>query len=74
MTSDPDPKLVAQRLEALAALSRPETVDEARARLIADELAPDVFPWLVQQRLEVLRGLDDLMRYLQPARETLNKR
>jgi hypothetical protein len=58
------PELVAQRLAELAALYVPETVDEGRARLREDALAPDAFASGVARRLDELRALDDLTRYL----------
>ena len=65
--SDLDPAKVAHRLESLAALYEPETVDEGRARLVADALSPDAFASGVAARLEELRALDDLTRYLHGA-------
>ena len=58
------PELVASRLAALAAAHIPESVDEGRARLRADSLSPESFASAVAQRLEELRALDDLTRYL----------
>ena len=60
-----DPELVARRLAALAEVYVAETVEEGRARLRADALAPDAFATGVARRLEELRALDDLTRYLQ---------
>lgn len=59
-----DPDLVAQRLAQLAALYVPETVEEGRARLQAEAMAPDAIASTVAQRLDELRALDDLARYL----------
>jgi hypothetical protein len=59
MTRDLDPRAVAQRLARLAELYVPESVEEGRARLRAD-----AFPAAVAARLEELRALDDLVRYL----------
>jgi hypothetical protein len=42
----------------------PETVEQGRARLRADAMAPDAFPAAVVRRLEELRALDELTRYL----------
>ena len=64
MARDLDPAVVAARLATLAALYVPETVEEGRARLRADELAPDAFAAAVARRLDELRALDDLTRYL----------
>jgi hypothetical protein len=58
------PDRVAARLAELAALYVPETVDEGRRRLRADALAPDALASTVAARLEELRALDDLTRYL----------
>jgi hypothetical protein len=58
------PAQVAQRLAELSALYVPETVGEARARLRREELASDAFASAVARRLEELRALDDLTRYL----------
>lgn len=55
-----EPERVASRLRALAALYIPETVAEGRARLRADA----TFAALVARRLDELRALDDLARYL----------
>ena len=62
------PDAVARRLAALAALYVPETVDEGRARLRAEAMAPDAFASQVAQRLEELRALDELTRYLHGSR------
>jgi hypothetical protein len=61
---DLDPADVARRLAALAARYVPETVDEGRARLRAEASAPDAFATAVARRLDELRALDDLTRYL----------
>lgn len=64
MRRDPDPEVVARRLAALAACYVPETLAEGRARLRAEALAPDALVAGVARRLEELRALDDLTRYL----------
>lgn len=68
MTSELDPCAVARRLAALAAAYVPETVDEGRARLRRDAMAPDAFAAQVARRLDELRALDELTRYLHAAR------
>lgn len=68
MRRELEPGEVARRLVALAALYVPETVDEGRARLRAEAMAPDAFASQVAQRLEELRALDELTRYLHAAR------
>lgn len=55
---------VAARLAALAARYVPETVAEGRARLRRELLASDAFATAVARRLEELRALDELARYL----------
>jgi hypothetical protein len=67
MTRELDPAVVARRLAALAASYVPETVAEGRARLRADALSKDAFASGVAQRLEELRALDELSRYLHRA-------
>jgi len=67
MRRDVDPEAVARRLAALAAIYRPETIAEGRARLRAEALAPDALASGVARRLEELRALDDLTRYLHAA-------
>ena len=64
MTPELDPRAVARRLAALAAIYVPETVAEGRARLRADAQSPDAFATAVARRLEELRALDELTRYL----------
>lgn len=44
-----------------------ETVDEGRARLRGDAMSPDAFASAVAQRLDELRALDDMTRYLHHA-------
>ncbi len=68
MVRDLDARAVAQRLAALAAIYEPETVEEGRARLRAADTAPDAFATAVERRLDELRALDDLTRYLHAAR------
>ena len=62
---DLDPAVVARRLAVLAASYIPETVDAGRARLRADAMAPYAFSTIVARRLDELRALDELTRYLQ---------
>jgi hypothetical protein len=64
MRPELQPERVARRLAALAAMYVPETTAEGRARLRADALAPDSFATGVARRLEELRALDELTRYL----------
>jgi len=64
MRRDLDADDVARRLAELRALYVAETVDEARERLRAEEMAPEVFATLVARRLDELRALDQLTRYL----------
>lgn len=68
MRRELEPDVVARRLAALAVLYVPETVDEGRARLRAEAMAPDAFASQVAQRLEELRALDELTRYLHERR------
>jgi hypothetical protein len=65
---------VQRRLAILDRLYVPETVEEGRARLVADEMEPRTFALLVARRLEELRALEELVRYLRPLRETLRVR
>lgn len=65
---DLDPTLVARRLAALAASYVPESVDEGRARLRAEAMAPDALGSTVARRLDELRALDELTRYLRQRR------
>jgi hypothetical protein len=62
------PDLVAKRLEDLRALYVPETVAEGRARLRADALSPEALASGVAKRLDELRALDELTRYLHAKR------
>ena len=68
MARDLDVSAVAQRLAVLASLYVPETVEEGRARLRAADSAPHAFATAVARRLDELRALDDLTRYLHAAR------
>ena len=61
-----DPRLVASRLAVLAR-SPLETVEAGRKRLRDEALGDDAFATGVAQRLEELRALDDLTRYLHGA-------
>jgi hypothetical protein len=54
----------ARRLAALAAIYVPETVAEGRARLRAAATRPDALATAIARRLDELRALDDLTRYL----------
>jgi hypothetical protein len=56
--------VVARRLARLAELYVPETVVEGRARLRADASSPETFARAVALRLDELRALDELTRYL----------
>lgn len=64
MRRDPDPSVVARRLAELAAIYVPETVEAGRARLRADVMSSDAFATAVARRLDELRALDELTRYL----------
>lgn len=68
MARELEPEAVARRLATLATLYVAETVAEGRARLVASALAPDAFATNVARRLEELRALDALTRYLHQAR------
>jgi hypothetical protein len=68
MARDLEPDAVARRLAILSALYVAETVAEGRARLSALALAPGAFATNVARRLEELRALDALTRYLHQAR------
>lgn len=58
------PEDVAARLAELARVYVPETTNEARARLRREAMAPDAIVSTVAARLEELRALDELARYL----------
>jgi len=64
MPRDLAPGDVAARLEALAATYVPETIAEGRARLRREMMGSDVFAAAVARRLDELRALDELTRYL----------
>lgn len=64
MRRELEPQAVARQLRELAEIYVPETVDGGRARLRADAMAPDAFATRVAQRLDELRALDELTRYL----------
>ena len=64
MKRELEPGDVTRRLAQLAADYVAETVDEGRARLHRDADAPDAFATNVARRLEELRALDELTRYL----------
>jgi hypothetical protein len=72
MSRDPSPAAVAGRLAELSRIATLETVAQGRARLRAEALASDAFATGVAQRLEELRALDDLTRYLH-SRATLRR-
>jgi hypothetical protein len=61
---DPTPDEVAARLAELARIYVPETVVEGRARLRDEAMSPDALVPTVARRLDELRALDDLTRYL----------
>jgi hypothetical protein len=67
MTLDPD--TVARRLAQLGALYVPETIEHGRARLRAEAMAPQSIVSAVAQRLEELRALDELARYVASRRK-----
>lgn len=76
MSSKLDPLVVAQRLEVLRQLYVPETSEECQARLEREQpprkrvtSADPEFAKLVAQRLEELRALCELTRYLHAARQ-----
>jgi hypothetical protein len=64
MTRELEPAVVARRLAALATSYVPETVEEGRARLRAEATCPEAFATAVARRLDELRALDELTRYL----------
>lgn len=64
MSRDPSPAAVARRLAELARIATLETIPEARARLLGESMASDAFATAVAHRLEELRALDELTRYL----------
>lgn len=68
MKAELDPAAVRLRLDALRALYVPETVDEGRRRLRDEARSPAAFAGAVARRLEELRALDELTRYLHAAR------
>jgi hypothetical protein len=59
-----DPDAVARRLAWLAACYVPETIEEGRNRLRREAMSPDAFASNVARRLDELRALDDMTRYL----------
>lgn len=64
MRRELDPREVACRLAELATIYVAESVEEGRARLRADSMSPNAFATRVAQRLDELRALDELTRYL----------
>lgn len=67
MARSPQPAEVAARLAELGHLYVPETADAGRARLRREAMAPDAIASTVAARLEELRALDELTRYLHAA-------
>ena len=61
---EPTPGQVAARLAELARIYVPETVVEGRARLRREAMSPDAMVSTVARRLDELRALDELTRYL----------
>lgn len=69
MSVDMSPEAVLARLNELAALYIPETLDEARARLEAERPpARESLAEGARRRLEELRALDELTRVLHRGR------
>ena len=64
MARELDPVAVAKRLAELGALYVPETVEQGRTRLLYEARSPPTFASAVARRLEELRALDELTRYL----------
>jgi hypothetical protein len=64
MRSDLDAAEVARRLAELARVYVAETVESGRARLRDDALSPEAVAAGVARRLEELRALDEMTRYL----------
>ena len=64
MTAKLESAEVARRLAELAASYVAETPEQGRTRLRAEALGPDALVTTVAQRLEELRALDELSRYL----------
>ena len=58
------PDAVARRLQRLRELYVPESAAEATARLREEAQSPEAFAGAVARRLEELRALDELQRYL----------
>lgn len=69
MRNELDPADVERRLAELRELYVPETVEEGRKRLRAEAMSPEAFASGVAQRLDELRALDDLTRYLHEPRK-----
>ncbi|MBL9013662.1 MAG: hypothetical protein JNL83_05780 [Myxococcales bacterium] len=67
MARELDPDAVARRLATLASIYVAETVEQGRRRLRAEEHAPENLARSVARRLDELRALDDLTRYLHAA-------
>ncbi len=68
MRSELDPRDVARRLAGLSALYVAETVAEGGERLRAEAALPANFARAVATRLDELRALDELTRYLHRGR------
>jgi hypothetical protein len=65
MEREHDPAAVQARLEQLAALYVPETIEEGEQRLERERpRVAELFENAVERRLEELRALDELARYL----------
>ena len=70
MKRELNPIAVAKRLDMLATIYVPESVEAARARLRREALTGDIFALNVARRLEELRALDELTHYLHEAART----
>lgn len=68
MRSELDPEVVQRQLAALSVSFRAETLEEGTARLRREAMTSDAFATGVAQRLDELRALDDLTRYLHARR------
>jgi hypothetical protein len=64
MRREPTPVEVAARLAELGRIFVPETIREGRERLRRDAMSPEAIASTVHSRLEELRALDELSRYL----------
>lgn len=69
MKRELDPSAVEARLAELAALYVPETIEEGQRRLERERpRVEEPFEQAVERRLEELRALDELARYLHQRR------